>query len=66
MCDEERIGLDARSSDYLDGVEDMALYISSVYGSISQEELGKRLSKLLMSINDIKVARFIQDNDLEG
>lgn len=65
--EERQPGLWGRSEDYLDGIEDMMLFISSFDLSDEKQRLriGAALEKLDISINAIREHRFIEENGLE-
>ena len=65
--EERQPGLWGRSNDYLDGIEDMILLISSFDLSDEKERrrIGAALEKLDIGINATREHRFAEENGLE-
>jgi hypothetical protein len=61
---EDMKGMDARSIEYVLGVEDCATMVYDLLEGGNQELIKKNIELLLNHINDIRSSRFLEDNDL--
>lgn len=62
---DNQVGMDARSIDYVLGIEDCATMVYDLLEEGGDQELIKKNIELLLNhINDIRSSRFLEDNDL--